>query len=765
MAGSGDKGFFTHHGLWAPGVRLFRRLSFPAKSLIISLCFLLPLLAVGHGWLSDHLAVRDVTRLERDGVQLARASLPLMQAVDALQWQAAAGDAAGQQKALDAAKDALTPLRAAVQAADPRLDLAAAVREVDDRLQRHAVGGSGSAASGHAEVLQAVLALIDQIEDASGLALDPELRTFYLMLASVHELPRLQQQFSLQQAAQARPADHATAARDLARHTAQAALVMERVSAALAKVSADRKAAGLSSALPEAEALTQADARYDQAAPDARAALADERTQALTALQQRLLTDLEAGLDARLQREASALTALTLIVGVGLVAGAYLFWSFYLVMRGGLAETQRHLQAMTAGDLTTSPVPWGHDEAAELMRAVARMQDALRAIVHDVRQGSDVILHSSSEIANGAMDLSARTEQTAANIEQTASAMEQISGTVQNSAQSADQAAELARHNAEAAQRGGQVMDQVVQTMQAIGQSSARIGEIIGTIDGIAFQTNILALNAAVEAARAGEAGRGFAVVAGEVRLLAQRAGAAAREIRQLIQRSGEQVETGGQIVGSAREAIAEVVASARHMGQHVQQIAVGAREQSAGVQQVGQAAQELDRSTQSNAALVEETAAAAASLKDQAGQLVQRVAAFRLPAELEPVSAAEQLSRGAPVFDFDKAVQAHQAWKVKLRSAIAKREPLDADKLCRDDQCPLGQWLHGDGRVRWSHAPVFSRLIQEHAAFHRAAGAIAHTINRGDYTQAERLMASGSDFATASNITITTILQAKREL
>ncbi len=451
------------------------------------------------------------------------------------------------------------------------------------------------------------------------------------------------------------------------------------------------------------------------------------------------------------------------VIVVALLLGGYLFYSFYLVMEGGLKETKRHLRAMTEGDLTTSPDPWGRDEAAQLMIALREMQDALRTIVTDVRTGSDQILHSSSEIASGAMDLSARTEKTAANLEETVASMEEISGTVKSTADNANAAVAIARDNAAAAAEGGRTMAQVVQTMDGIGESSKRIGEIIGVIDGIAFQTNILALNAAVEAARAGDAGRGFAVVASEVRALAQRSGAAAREIKALITTSVEQVQAGTAVVGQAREAIERVVESAQRVGGLIDEIATAAREQALGVEQVGAAANELDRTTQANAALVEQTAAAAQALREQAGQLAQRVARFRLPAGAAPAPAAAPAD--VADFDFDKAIEAHRAWKVKLRSAIANRERLDADTICRDDRCPLGQWLHGPGGARWGTRPAFTSLLDEHAEFHRAAGEVAATINRGAYDAAERLLGSGSRFAEASNRTVTAILRAKRDL
>ncbi|MBL8302971.1 MAG: hypothetical protein JNM26_09390 [Ideonella sp.] len=312
--------------------------------------------------------------------------------------------------------------------------------------------------------------------------------------------------------------------------------------------------------------------------------------------------------------------------------GVYLFHSFYLVTHGGLREVQKHLEAMTSGDLTTHPQPWGRDEAAGLMVSLSEMQASLRSIVAEVRGASDCIVHSSSEISGGAHDLSARTEQAAANLQQSASSMEEISSVVRNTADGAREAASIATSNAEVAARGNRIIGTMVTTMQEIHASSSKIGDIIGTIDGIAFQTNILALNAAVEAARAGEAGRGFAVVASEVRALAQRSAGAAREIKGLITNSVTQVESGTRVVRDAGSTIAEIAASANRVHELLAAISAGSEQQAAGVTQTARAVQELDTMTQQNAALVEETAAAAASLKDQAENLATKVASFKLP-------------------------------------------------------------------------------------------------------------------------------------
>ena len=298
-----------------------------------------------------------------------------------------------------------------------------------------------------------------------------------------------------------------------------------------------------------------------------------------------------------------------------------------------LGEACLLAKAITDGDLSRPVMVKGRDEITALMQALASMQASLSGIVTQVRSATDSINTASAEIASGNQDLSARTEQAASNLEETAASMEQLTSTVRQSADSARQASQIAATNAEVATRGGQVVGQVVTTMNEINASSKKIGDIIGVIDSIAFQTNILALNAAVEAARAGEQGRGFAVVAGEVRNLAQRSAQAAKEIKGLVGSSVDRVETGSRLVAEAGTTIQEVVRNAQRIAGIIGEITAAANEQSDGIGQVNVAVNQLDQMTQQNAALVEESAAAAESLKDEATRLAQVVQVFRIGA------------------------------------------------------------------------------------------------------------------------------------
>jgi methyl-accepting chemotaxis protein len=298
---------------------------------------------------------------------------------------------------------------------------------------------------------------------------------------------------------------------------------------------------------------------------------------------------------------------------------------------GPLVSAKGFAERMAGGDLSRAPEVSGSDESAEMMQALAAMQKSLSEIVGQVRESAESIQVASSEVASGNMDLSHRTEQTASNLQQASSSMTQLTGTVSQSADSAMTAKQLAGAAAETAGRGGEVVSRVVSTMGEINAASRKISDIIGTIDGIAFQTNILALNAAVEAARAGEQGRGFAVVAGEVRSLAQRSAEAAREIKALIGASVERVEAGTSLVNDAGTTMTDIVGSVQRVTDIIGEISAAAVEQSTGLRQVNGTVTELDQMTQQNAALVEESAAAAQSLKEQAVRLAGLVSSFKL--------------------------------------------------------------------------------------------------------------------------------------
>lgn len=315
-----------------------------------------------------------------------------------------------------------------------------------------------------------------------------------------------------------------------------------------------------------------------------------------------------------------------LAIGVGSLCA-------FVITRGitrPLAESVKLAETVASGDLTVTLDVRGTDEVAQLQLSLLRMVERLKGVVAQVRDGVSAVSGASGQIAAGNSDLSSRTESTSANLQQTASSMEQLTGTVSQSADTARQANQMAASAAEAAQKGGKAVEQVVERMREISESSRRISDITSTIDSIAFQTNILALNAAVEAARAGEQGRGFAVVASEVRTLAQRS-AVAKEIRGLIDHSVKTVSVGASDVAQAGEAMGLIVTGANRVTDLMGEIAAASSEQRDGINQVNQSVANLDQMTQQNAALVEESSAAASSLRDQAERLAEVVAVFKV--------------------------------------------------------------------------------------------------------------------------------------
>jgi len=347
---------------------------------------------------------------------------------------------------------------------------------------------------------------------------------------------------------------------------------------------------------------------------------------------------------------------LTLVIGL-VVLAVLITVAFAWVLTNSIVRPIRRAvevaETVAAGDLSSVVVVTSTDEAGQLLAALRRMNESLVGIVSQVRNSSDSIATGSTQIATGNADLSQRTEEQASNLQQTAASMEQLTATVKQNADTARQATQLVGGAATAAGEGGEVMDRVVATMGEINDSSRKIADIIGTIDGIAFQTNILALNAAVEAARAGEQGRGFAVVAGEVRALAQRSAQAAKEIKALISTSVEKVEAGSSLVDQAGTTMGEIVAQVKRVSDLIGEISASSEEQSRGISQIGDAVTQLDQVTQQNAALVEESAAAAESLKHQAQQLATTVAGFKLdassPTRPLPAAPSAPLKRPAP--------------------------------------------------------------------------------------------------------------------
>ncbi len=625
-AGGWDE-FFRYHGIWSPGVRLFRKLGFMAKAMITAAAFLAPVVLLCWHYFGAQMANARFVEHERAGVVYLKQALPLMVAL-----QKPGADQTQQLQRLEQAQ----------QAHGAELGTALAFAALQKAM--HHDGLAAAAGPEGPAVMQALLGLLGTAVESSGLILDTETDTFHLVNAVLLRAPTLLQTMArLRETGMrglAEPAVSANDAQDLAAALALLRADALAMQASVAKAVAHQPVIAALARLDEVqEALqtltAQAQTLFRPAggATDASAfaAAADAAALSVGNWALRGSTVLEQRLERRLQEVRQSRNVTLAVLVLGLALAGYFFVAFRKVVDGGIQEVAFHINAMRDGDLTTQPRAWGADEAAGLMLALSQMQDALRGIVQQVRLSSQALVQASGEIASGAHDLSSRTEDSAAQLEKTAAAMEEIAATVQRNEAAVAETSQLAASNAQVAERGGQIIDQVVSTMQGINGASTRIGDIIGTIDGIAFQTNILALNAAVEAARAGEQGRGFAVVAAEVRALAQRSATAAREIKTLVRHSIEHAEGGVRVVQQAGTAMHDMMNGARRVSALLSEVAVGAREQSQGVAQTASAVQDLDNVTQQNAALVEQTAAAAGSLNQQAHDLAGEVSRFRL--------------------------------------------------------------------------------------------------------------------------------------
>jgi len=373
-------------------------------------------------------------------------------------------------------------------------------------------------------------------------------------------------------------------------------------------------------------------ADFDSATGDAAVAGVDrEPSRLLAEAARKIAADSAAtSFNAAAQAERATVVSIVLMVVVGVAGIGVGVWFSRRITRP-VNDALSVARAIAGGDLTTPVRVIGQDEIAQLLKALAAMQGSLASVVGNVRENSESVATAASQISQGSNDLSARTEEQASALQEAAASMEELGSTVRQNAENALSANQLALGASTVARKGGNVVGEVVETMKGINDSSKRIVDIIGVIDGIAFQTNILALNAAVEAARAGEQGRGFAVVASEVRSLAQRSADAAREIKSLISASVKRVEHGTALVDRAGMTMTEIVTSIARVTDIMGEISAASTEQSTGVGQISEAIAQMDQATQQNAALVEESAAAAESLSDQARQLVQVVAVFKL--------------------------------------------------------------------------------------------------------------------------------------
>lgn len=649
----------SSHGIWWMGIRLMRNLNFSMKAFIISVTFLVPVMMLGYFFSSTQIELIEFSQKERVGIKAYRKFIPVLESVLATRnaTRAMVGGFNGQEKYLSSRIDTDRTLREfnlhLIESKDP-LNLSLPFNDLKASWEATASSKDGTDGSGRTvfgPVSKNIIEIMGLIGDHSNLVLDPEIDSFYLMSTLVLMMPKMSEDLG-----------------QLWGWGTYGLANYERSGVGLTDKEATRYATWASSLDVSLSTSKTYMERSMVANPEIRKnvsmAIFDEVTEFSTfskdpgvLILQKNMTpaqffskgeevfrkfslfydkgflELDRLLDIRISAMKSRLAWISVGVTLFILLAGYLFFSFFLVTKGGLKLISKHLEEMSQGDLSRVPMrPWGSDEPAQVIIDLRKAYDSFHILLGKVNHSAYELENASQEISSASIDLSARTESSAASLEQQSSEMKEIGSKVKETAERAKMAEKFASENASFAEKSGVEFQHVTQTMHEISDASKKISEIISVIDGIAFQTNILALNAAVEAARAGESGRGFAVVAAEVRMLAGRSANAAKEINALISSSMGKVKYGTEVVEGAGKSMTDVIINAKQINFFLSEIASASMEQSQSVHQVGIVIHELDENTQQNASLVEETSASAMSLMEQSKILKDEISAFKLP-------------------------------------------------------------------------------------------------------------------------------------
>ncbi len=637
-----------------PAIALMQRLRLFPKFFIVAVLFSVPAILVTGLLIHELNKSISFSQIERLGVTQLKAAqelLKLTQQHRALRHLALAGNAPALEEARKKQQEITSKLEQFIklQKEQTQMGLDSSLADIkrswDGIIQKLSTSKNKESYADHSVLIAQLYKLNTQIADRSHLTLDPQVDTYYLINMFAKTLPVLADGISDIAGRGASyidtgllepnedlliSSDVMLAKRDISRIPAQLEAMYRANPGFKAKMDAQQSVITSNLEFLERaknEVLNTLNQTSGTEFLKAGMASADSWYGYANAAGELL----DATLDDRLHQDVLHRNMLIAVISVILLIAAYLLMGFYVSFSGEVRELSKAVQRVTAGDLSTQISSHGKDEIAQLLNAFEGMSAGLATLVADIRSGTETIATASKEIAHGNADLSSRTEQQASSLEETSASMEELTSAVKQNAAGAEHANENALSATAIARDGGVAVGRVIETMGGIQQSSKKISDIIGVIDSIAFQTNILALNAAVEAARAGEQGRGFAVVATEVRNLAQRSASAAKEIKTLITASVEQVSIGSYQVKAAGETMEHIVSSIQAVTDTMQEITTASAEQRSGIEHVNEALGQMDEITQQNAALVEQAAAAAQSMHDQAVKLAQAVAVFKI--------------------------------------------------------------------------------------------------------------------------------------
>ena len=640
--------------LLAPAIKLMQQLKLLPKFIVLTAIFVVPLAFSSMLLLTELDKSIELTRQERVGVQHLRSVQEIIQLAQrhrAYQHMAIMGNAGAEPKAQQLQKDINTRLLAfdAMQKKDSTLHTGSGWKEIQtgwEALQKKlATIKDRKVYNDYTALIMQLYRFQTLIADRSNLTHDPQVVTYYLAGLVSKDLPQITEGLAEVAGRGAAYIDSGlieanedvllgstmlVTRRDLAGIQGQFDAVFREVPELKDKLGAALKATPTATAFLD-RAKNEVLNSVDQTSGDQFMEAGLSSIDAIFAATEASAQMLDQLLQARMEQDVfHRMAIMGAILGV-LAIAIYFLIGCYLSFSTEVRELNAAVTRVAAGDLRNRMVSHGKDEIAQLLNAFSGMSDGLTRLVQQVRSGSDTIATASEEIAAGNFNLSTRTEEQAGSLEETSAAMEQLTSTVRQNVANAQHANELSKSASDVAEQGGVVVSQVIDTMNDIQQSSRKIGEIVGVVDSIAFQTNILALNAAVEAARAGEQGRGFAVVAAEVRSLAQRSAVAAREIKGLIADSVLKVDAGSKQVNLAGQTMGQIAESISRVTTIMEEIATASHEQQAGIEHINQALVQMDDITQQNAALVEEAAAAADSMREQTVRLSETVSVFKL--------------------------------------------------------------------------------------------------------------------------------------